>query len=99
MKTLKEELGRNIQSVDQVGNLSWKDFEGINVETIADTANNLWTVTVECSDYPEFSIPQRSFADEESANFFAREQSERIRNQRMNLKEVRILVKKIILSL
>ena len=99
MKKLKEELGRNLRSVDQVGNNSWEDFEGIGVVTVADSANDRWLVTVTCHDSPEFSVPQRAFSDEQSAQFFAREQSERIRNQILNLQEVRRLVKNIILDL
>lgn len=99
MRNLKEELGRNLRSPDQVGNNSWDDFEGVDVETVADTANDQWLVTVSCHDYPELSVPQRAFTDEQSAQFFAREQSEKIRNQILNLREVRRLVKNILLDL
>lgn len=99
MRKLKEELGRSWKSHDQVGNNSWEDFEDIQVETVADSANNKWLVTVSCDSHPEFSVPQRAFQDEQSAQFFAREQSERIRNQIMNLQEVRNLVRNIILDL
>lgn len=99
MRSLKEELGRSWKSHDQVGNNSWEDFEEVNVETVADTANNSWLVTVTCDSYPELSIEQRSFPDEQSAQFFAREQSERIRNQVLNLQEVKKIVRNILLGL
>jgi len=101
---IREEFGRSYQSPDQVGNNNWENNEDVQVETIADSYNNKWLVSVTCSSYPEFSLPQRAFEDEQSAQFYSREQSEKIRNQILNLPNptnesmLREAIRKIILS-
>jgi len=84
---LDEEFGRSWQSHDQVGNISWEDYEEVDVEITGDTAQNKWLVSVKCPKYPNESLPTRAFSDEASANAYARSESERIHNKLLNIRE------------
>jgi hypothetical protein len=101
MRRLKEEIaiGRNVHTADQVGNNDWEDYEGISTETIADAGNNQWLVTVHVEDDPSLSVPQRAFSSEVDAQAWARSETERIRNQMLNLQEVRKFVRMILLEM
>ena len=95
MKKLSEEIARSHQTVDN-DPIQYDEHEEVDVEMYANDTGQ-WTVKVSCKSDPSLSFPSRSFPDEYSANFYARQSADKIVRKKMN--EVRQLVRKILLEI
>ena len=94
MRRLREEIARSHQTVDN-DPIQYDEHEEVDVEMYANDSG-LWTVKVTCTSDPSLSFPSKSFPDEYSANFYARQCADQIVRKKMN--EVRRLVRKILLE-
>jgi len=94
MPKLSEEIGRNYHTIDN-DPYTWKNYSNVDVSTHK-AEDGKWHVKVTSPEYPEHDQPLRKFADEESANFYAQQMSDRI--MRVTLNEVRQLVRNLILE-
>ena len=71
---IREELGRNIRSIPDVDAMqNWRHLDGIDAQVTADPGSNGWHVKISTAD-GKVSLPLKYFSDENSANFWAREQ-------------------------
>jgi hypothetical protein len=78
---VREEVGRNLQSPPAVDVMhDWRHVDGIHAEVAPHPSMGGWYVTISTD---KGSLPSRFFRDETSANFWAREQVEKIQRKMM----------------
>ena len=80
---IREEIGRNYHTLDN-DPYSFLDYPGINVETYADIETNGWYAQVTNDFDKSLDTPLRLFADEASAQTFARKKAEEINRYRLS---------------
>ena len=91
---LREEIARSRQTVDN-DPIQYDEHEEVDVETYANDEGS-WSVKVSCTSDPSLSFPMQKFADEASANHYARQCADRIIRKKMN--EVRTVIRSIIIE-
>lgn len=97
MRKIKEEIGRNYQTLDN-GPISF-DYDGnIDVETHPLINDEGWEVVITCSSHPEYSVPAHIFPDEVQANHYARAAVDAIKSKIMNETILRQYVRDLILN-
>ena len=96
MGKLREEIARSRQTVDNDPFL-YDDNENVKVEMYAND-DGMWSVKVNCSTDPNLSYPLRKFADEHSANHWARQCCDRIIRVTMNENLIRKLIRNILVE-
>jgi hypothetical protein len=85
---IREELGRDLES-PRPDPMTWRSFPGIHVVVIAapSLGNGAYQAQVTVEDEPSLSTPMRSFNDESSAMFWAREKAEAAHRKLLNQKK------------
>ena len=91
---IKEEIARSHQTLDN-DPIQYDEHEEVDVEMYANDSGQ-WTVKVTCTSDPSLSFPIKSFPDEYSAKFYARQCSDQIIRKKIN--EVRHLIRLLILE-
>ena len=76
-KIIREEIGRNYHTLDNDPN-TWKDYEDVHVEVHPDIGQDGWYASVKCKSDPSLSTGEHLFADEQSAEHWARMRAEEI---------------------
>ena len=98
MKTIREEIARSHQTVDN-DPVQYDDNENVKVEMYANDMGT-WSVKVDCVSDPSLSHPLQKFPDEGSAHHYARQACDRIIRQTMNKNEnlIRQMVRSILIE-
>ena len=81
-KMLQEEIARSHQTVDN-DPIQYDEHEEVNVEMYGND-DGQWSVKVDCTSDPSLSFPMQKFPDQASADFYARQCSDRIVRKKMN---------------
>ena len=97
MRKIKEEIGRNYQTLDN-GPISFDYDSNIDVATHPLIADEGWEVTITCSSHPESSIPAHVFPDEAQATHYARSAVDAIKNKIVNETVLRRYIRGLILN-
>ena len=97
MKKIKEEIGRNYQTLDN-GPISFDYDDNIDVETHPMINDSGWEVKITCSSHPQYSSPVRIFSDEAMANHYAKAQVSAIKNKIVNEAKLRLYIRGLILN-
>ena len=97
MKKIKEEIGRNYQTLDN-GPISFDYDDNIDVETHPMINDSGWEVKITCSSHPQYSAPMRVFNDEVMANHYAKAQVSAIKNKIVNEAKLRLYIRGLILN-
>jgi len=78
---IREELGRNIRSIPDVDAMQdWRHLDGVDASVVADPLTNGWSVKITTTD-GKADLPLKHFSDENSANFWARNQVMKIQRK------------------
>ena len=78
--------GKNYHTVDPQPN-TWENYEGLNYDVSAG-GDGYYYASVEVLDYPEMSLPTRKFPDEGSAEWWARNNYEKLHRVLMSKSSV-----------
>ena len=68
--------GKNYHTVNPEPN-TWENYEGLNYTISAEGDGNYYA-SIQVTDYPELSTPSRSFPDEGSAEWWVRDNYEKL---------------------
>ena len=97
LKRIKEEIGRNYSTRSMYVDKPYDMMDNTNVDVNMFVMNDgQWSAEVECISNPGLSTHRRVFADEASANHWARTQVDIITRKTMNESAVRQIVRKLI---
>ena len=77
---IREEIGRNYHTLDN-DPYSWKEYSDISVEIHPAVGTEEWTAEVDCISDPSLSTGEQRFADEQSAEHWARMMADEIMRQ------------------
>ena len=97
MKKIKEEIGRNYQTLDN-GPISFDYDTNIDVETHPLINDSGWEVKITCSSHPEYSVPTQVFPDEAMAHHYAKAQVSAIKTKIVNESRLRMYIRSLILN-
>ena len=85
-RIIREEIGRNYHTLD-TDPYTWQDYDDVHYEVHPSIAEDGWYASVECVSDPSLSTGEHKFADEQSAEHWARMQSEEIHRLTLNDQE------------
>ena len=86
-RIIREEIGRNYHTLDN-DPYSWREYSDIKVEIHPDVGTERWTAEVDCLSDPSLSTGEQRFADEQSAEHWARMQADEIMRQTISAQEL-----------
>ena len=97
MKYIHEEIARNYSTRGLYNDKPYDliDNTDLDVDMFAMT-DGKWSAQVKCKSNPKLSTPVRIFSDETSANFWARNEAEKITRRTMNENVLRKFVRSIL---
>ena len=97
MRKIKEEIGRNYQTLDN-GPIAFDYDSNIDVETHPLINDSGWEVKIKCLSHPEYSLPTHVFPDEAMAHHYAKTQVSAIKNKIVNEARLRLYIRGLILN-
>jgi hypothetical protein len=82
-RIIREEIGRNYHTLD-TDPYTWKDYDDVHYEVHPNIGEDGWYARVDCKSNPSLSTDEHKFADEQSAEHWARMKSEEIMRATIN---------------